>query len=135
MYAPQLNSMKISRIGPPAPRLNANEFQVKSAPGQQTSLIINADGYPYPNYTWSAKGKPLPSSKVQSLESMSMLTILDVHPEDFGEYTLTMSNALGTYIANYSLAPYGGKKTTLSNKIVLNKFCSLFRQNISISLI
>ena len=55
---------------------------------------------------------------------MSMLTILDVHPEDFGEYTLIMSNALGTYIANYSLAPYDGKKTTLSNKIVWNKFRS-----------
>ena len=70
---------------------------------------MNAEGYPYPSYTWLFKGETLPKSMVNSYESMSLLNIFVVHPEDFGVYTLAMNNSIGTYIANYTLAPYDSK--------------------------
>ena len=64
-------------------------------------------GYPYPNYTWTHDGVEIPRQMQFDDGSYSFVNFTSVEIADFGNYTLTMTNFLGTYVASYQLVPYG----------------------------
>ena len=72
------------------------------------SFVMYNYGNPYPSYTWAHDGKVLPHHLDNN--TFSMLNISSVQVKDFGKYTLTMSNSVGRYAAEYQLVPFGKLK-------------------------
>ena len=60
------------------------------------------------NYKWIKKNEVLPS-RAQGA-STSQLTIVDLKPEDSGDYQCVMSNNTGTISSNFSTVHVIGKK-------------------------
>ena len=64
------------------------------------------------NYKWIKKNDVLPS-RAQGVNS-SQLTIINLKPEDSGDYQCVMSNSTGTISSNFSTIKITGKKGLLS---------------------
>ena len=82
--------------------------------GQSETFEMYNLAYPPSNYSWSHNGTVLPATMHKdymvgnsSLNGVSILNISDVSIQDFGNYTLTMMNSVGTYVAVYNLLPRG----------------------------
>lgn len=82
-------------------------YHLESGLDQAAQFEMDNVGYPYPNYTWSFSEKVLPQEMHQDIGWLSVLKIPKVKIEDFGNYTLTMTNSIGSYIAVYDLLPAG----------------------------
>ena len=65
--------------------------------------------YPPCNYSWSHDGVTLPATMHDDYNTtgLSILNISNVRIQDFGNYTLTMMNSVGTYVTAYQLLPGG----------------------------
>ncbi|XP_052258969.1 titin-like [Dreissena polymorpha] len=63
-------------------------------------LVMHAVGNPSPIFIWEHKGVRLNSSDENFT---STVTIFDIRAEDFGNYTLTMSNKVGRSVYTYVL--------------------------------
>ena len=59
------------------------------------------------NYKWMRKNNVLPS-RAKGVNT-SQLTIIDLKPEDSGDYQCVMSNSTGTISSNYSTVNITGK--------------------------
>ena len=70
-------------------------------------LIMNSQGYPYPTFTWSHNGRVLPPNMHVDFDWVSVLNLTRLKVEDFGKYSLKMSNNIGTYMADYELVASG----------------------------
>ena len=64
------------------------------------------------NYKWIKKNDVLPS-RAKGVNS-SELTIINLKPEDSGDYQCIMSNSTGTISSNFSAMKITGKKGLLS---------------------
>ena len=62
------------------------------------------------NYKWMRNNDVLPS-RAKGVNT-SQLTIIDLKPEDSGDYQCVMSNSTGTISSNYSTVSITGKTTT-----------------------
>ena len=86
-------------------------YTVTSRPGDQARLTMYNEGYPFPNYTWTHNGAILPKSMHTDYISyewqFSILNISSVNYTDFGNYSVTMTNDIGSYVAHYQLLPIG----------------------------
>ena len=82
-------------------------------------LVMHAVGNPSPIFIWEHKGVRLNSSDENST---STVTINDISEEDFGNYTLIMSNKVGRSVYTYVLEADG----TIIN---INCYIIFFRQN------
>ena len=71
--------------------------------------LPNKDNF---NYKWIKKNDVLPS-RAQGVNS-SQLTIINLKPEDSGDYQCVMSNSTGTISSNFSTIKITGKKGLLS---------------------
>ena len=71
--------------------------------------LPNKDNF---NYKWIKKNDVLPS-RAQGVNS-SQLTIINLKPEDSGDYQCVMSNSTGTISSNFSAIKITGKKGLLS---------------------
>ena len=96
-----------SVVGAPKPKRGANVFRVVGFLGMPINLIMNSQGYPYPTYTWSHNGRVLPSNMHVDLDWVSLLNLTRLKVEDFGKYSLKMTNNIGTYTADYELVASG----------------------------
>ena len=94
-------------LGAPRPDIPNDMFTSKSRPGHVANFTMISKGYPYPNYTWTHNGEELPRQMQFNDGSYSYVNFTSVEIADFGNYTLTMTNFLGTYVASYQLVPYG----------------------------
>ena len=65
------------------------------------------------NYKWIKKNDVLPS-RAQGVYS-SQLTIVNLKPEDSGDYQCVMSNSTGTISSNFSTVTIRGKKRKLDS--------------------
>lgn len=100
---------KVTVYCAPKPRQDSDiQYQVKSRPGMPTYLIMNNYGNPHPSYTWTHNGKIIPRNMHIDGNWFSMVNISNVRVEDFGKYTLRMSNRIGSYVADYEIQPFGG---------------------------
>ena len=78
------------------------------------------------NYKWIKRNDILPS-RAQGVNT-SQLTIVNLIPEDSGDYQCIMSNSTGTISSNFSTVNITGKKRKL--KTWVNIFiCGMFAQN------
>ena len=93
--------------GAPKPMIPTSDYTVKSRPGQVAIISMISKGYLYPNYTWTHNGEVIPSDMQYDECSHSFINISSVTILDFGEYTLTMRNYLGSYVSRFQLVPYG----------------------------
>lgn len=82
-----------------------DRYKVHAAVGASPDLVMMNLGNPYPNYTWSHNGHVLPAKMHNDYGFASVLHLYDVQTSDFGDYSLVMENAYGTYYANYQLIP------------------------------
>ena len=62
------------------------------------------------NYKWMRKNDVLPS-RAKGVNT-SQLTIINLKPEDSGDYQCVMSNSTGTISSNYSTVSITGKTAT-----------------------
>ena len=67
--------------------------------------LPNKDNF---NYKWIKKNDVLPS-RAQGVNS-SQLTIINLKPEDSGDYQCVMSNSTGTISSNFSTIKITGKE-------------------------
>ena len=67
--------------------------------------LPNKDNF---NYKWIKKNDVLPS-RAQGVNS-SQLTIVNLKPEDSGDYQCVMSNSTGTISSNFSAVKITGKR-------------------------
>ena len=75
------------------------------------------------NYKWIKRNDFLPS-RAQGVNT-SQLTIVNLKPEDSGDYQCVMSNSTGTISSNFSTVNITGKKRKLRTRV--NIFiCSIF---------
>ena len=77
------------------------------------------------NYKWIKKNDALPS-RAQGVNT-SQLTIVNLKPEDSGDYQCVMSNRTGTIRSNFSPVDVMGKKyihSLCNSSLILNN-CSL----------
>ena len=63
------------------------------------------------DYKWIKKNDVLPSRAKGA--NTSQLTIIDLKPEDSGDYQFVMSNSTGTISSNYSTVSITGKNREL----------------------
>ena len=63
------------------------------------------------NYKWIKKNKALPSRAKRV--NTSQLTIVNLRPEDSGDYQCVMSNSTGTISSNFSTVSITGKNKEL----------------------
>ena len=63
------------------------------------------------DYKWIKKNEALPS-RAQGVNT-SQLTIVDLKPEDSGDYQCIMSNNTGAIRSNFSTVKVKGKKTII----------------------
>ena len=96
-----------SVVGAPKPKQGANVFRVVGFLGMPINLLMNSQGYPYPTFTWSHNGRVLPSNMHVDFEWFSLLNLTRLKAEDFGKYSLKMSNSIGTYTADYEVVSSG----------------------------
>ena len=107
-----------------------SNYTIKSRPGKAAIISMKSDGYPYPNYTWTHNGEVIHSDMQYDDGPCSFINISSVTIPDFGEYTLTMSNYLGSYVSHLSLIPYGKRIYKYNGDlicIVLVQFAYLWR--------
>ena len=80
-------------LGPPSPssRLPIHD-KLEPRIGDNVTLKVVSMGYPYPNYTWTHEGNEVHS---MNKHFESDVELKKFEPEEFGEYTLTMTNDLG----------------------------------------
>ena len=87
------------------------KYDVRTKPGRSVALVMYNLGHPSPNYTWAFNGTVIPKdSHWWHNDTYSILHIPNVQVKnfkDFGTYTLTMSNSVGSYTAEYKLVPDG----------------------------
>jgi hypothetical protein len=77
-------------------------------------LIMMAIGFPYPSYVWSrGDGKPMRNPTQTDLPEISILNITNIQTSDFGNYSLTMNNSFGSYVAHYQLIQSGKTNSLL----------------------
>ena len=98
-------------LGSPKPTMSSMYYNVTSRSGDLAQLTMYNEGYPFPNYTWTYNGTVLPKfmhTDVGSMkQSYSILNISNVSYTDFGNYSVTMTNNIGSYVADYQLLPTG----------------------------
>jgi len=77
--------------------------------GEQTVLIVEADGIPQPKVTWLFNGQPIKSSPKQKIETskenphVTTLTISKLDANDAGKYTAVIDNSLEKVELNTTL--------------------------------
>lgn len=90
--------------------------------GDNVTLTIHASGYPVPKYFWSHDGKEVNST---DYDYNSTVIISDVAFENFGTYTLNISNHLGSDIVQYKLLADGPPEPVSSLEVSdINETCA-----------
>ena len=74
---------------------------VTASLGQSVSLDCTAGAAPSPNYTWSVP--PNSHSAQDSLLASSILNIQLTDESDFGEYSCTVSNGVGSISRHFTI--------------------------------
>ncbi|KAL4229334.1 Hemicentin-1 [Mactra antiquata] len=72
--------------------------------GQEVTLTAHAIGYPVPKFEWLHNGKPVKSADTdyQSTVDLKNLTV-----NEFGNYTLNITNKVGSYLTEYEILADG----------------------------
>ena len=103
--------MHVCYVDPPSPpvvmidpvvNLTVNNYKLT------IKCLPNKDNF---NYKWIKKNDALPS-RAQGVNT-SQLTIVNLKPEDSGDYQCVMSNSTGTISSNFSAMKITGKKGQL----------------------
>ncbi|XP_053408381.1 hemicentin-2-like [Mercenaria mercenaria] len=85
-----------------------NRYRVTAPVGGFTALVMMAHGYPYPQFTWSRDdGESIKGPVQTNLREISILNITNIKTRDYANYSLTMNNSYGSYVAHYQLFPSG----------------------------
>ena len=93
--------------------------------GQRVELIVRFRGRPSPRIRWFHNGQEILKSPdfdivIDYNTSTSVLVIVEVYPEDEGEYTCVASNKIGETITTCRLTVVGKKECWLQNIIERN---------------
>ncbi|XP_060553803.1 roundabout homolog 1-like [Ruditapes philippinarum] len=95
-----------------------NRYKLTAPVGGFTALIMMAHGFPYPSYVWSRDdGKPMRNPTQTDLPEISILNITNIQTSDFGNYSLTMNNSYGSYVAHYQLLQSGPSNNNGNNAL------------------
>ncbi|CAB3997058.1 neural cell adhesion molecule 1-like isoform X1 [Paramuricea clavata] len=85
-----------------APSINGTSIRESRTSGGNISFECSASGVPTPNITWT-KGSDVITNGGRFTISASGLLIMDIEPNDAGDYTFVAANSVGTKELTFSL--------------------------------
>ena len=98
-------------LGPPSPLVIMTDLVVNlTVNNYKLTMKCLPDNSNF-NYKWIKKNEALPSRALGT--STSQLTIVNLQPEDSGDYQCVMSNNTGAVRSNFSAVKIKGKKTIM----------------------
>lgn len=93
-----------------APSINGTSIRESRTSGGNISFECPASGVPTPNITWT-KGSDVITNGGRFTISASGLLIMDIEPNDAGDYKCVAANSVGTKELTFSLLSVHGMLT------------------------